>query len=291
METGRIRVGNTMLNFLAMAVLSIAAADDKTVDPSAGPLLAAHNRERSKRELEPLKLSDKLCKAAAVHARDMADHRTLEHKGSDGSNVADRVKRQGYVFVKVGENIANGQTTVNEVMTTWMNSPGHRENILADYTEMGAAHVEDADGVIYWCVDFGLPMPRLKPEEAAEAVIKQWNLDRVAAKRPKLKADPALGRAAMKLGEKLAAKDSLKLEGDPFKVIDEQGVRLRELRLMLSANAPTPKDAAKSLLGDDAEELNAFEEIGVGYAIAESGTPYWCAIFAKPAPPKRVIRP
>ena len=221
----------------------------------------------------------------------MAEHQTLEHKGSDGSNAVGRIKRQGYVFVKVGENIANGQKTVDEVMTTWMTSRGHRANILADYTQMGAAHVEDAEGVIYWCVDFGLPMPRLKPEDAADAVVKKLNLDRVAAKRPKLKAEPALGRAAMKISAAMAAKDRLKPEGDPFKMIDEQGVRLREPRLMLGANAPTPKEAAKTLVGEDAEELNAFDEIGVGYAIAESGTPYWCAIFAKPAPPKRVIRP
>jgi uncharacterized protein YkwD len=282
----------TMLNIYALALLLLASEPNKTVDPTLAPLLAAHNRERAKEKLGPLKLSDKLTRAAALHARDMADHHTLEHKGSDGSNVADRVKRQRYVFVKVGENIANGQETVAEVMTTWMNSPGHRANILANFTQMGAAHFADDEGVIYWCVDFGLPMPRLNPEDAADAVLKKLNRDRVAAKRPKLKAEPALGRAAMKLAAGLAAKDSLKTEGDdPFKVVDDEGVRLRELRLMFNANAPTPEEAAKSLLGDDAEELNAFEEIGIGYAVAESGTPYWCAIFAKPAPPKRIIRP
>jgi uncharacterized protein YkwD len=281
-----------MLNILlAMAVWLFADGPGERVDPTLAPLLAAHNRERAKEKLGPLKLSEKLTRAAAAHARDMAKHQTLEHKGSDGSNVADRVKRQRYVFVKVGENIANGQQTVDEVMTTWMNSPGHRANILADYTEMGAAHAEDDQGDIYWCVDFGLPMPRLNPEGAAEAVVKKLNLDRVAAKRPKLKAEPALGRAAMTLATSVAAKDSLKPEGDPFEVIDDQVGRFRELRLMFNANAPTPKEAAKSLLGEDAEQLNAFEEIGVGYAVAESGTPYWCAIFAKPAPPKRIIRP
>jgi uncharacterized protein YkwD len=280
-----------MFTLCAAAMLMIAAADDKPVDPTLASLLAAHNRERAKEKLEPFALSDKLCKAATLHARDMVDHQTLEHTGSDGSHVADRVKRQGYVFVEVGENIARGQKNVAAVMTTWMNSAGHRANILANYTQMGAAHIKDDEGVIYWCVVFGKSIPRLKAEAAAEAVVKQINLDRVAAKRSKLKADPALGRAAMKLCANLAAKDSFKLEGDPFKVIDEQGVRLKELRLLFSANAPTPQEATKSLLGKDTEELNAFEEIGVGYAVSEKGTPYWCAIFAKPAPPKRIIRP
>jgi uncharacterized protein YkwD len=280
-----------MLSIYALAVLLFAAGDEKTADPTLAPLLAAHNRERAKEKLEPLKLSDKLCKAAAVHARDMAVHKTLEHQGSDGSRVADRVKTQKYVFVEVGENIANGQKTVNEVMRTWMESSGHRANILGPYTEMGAAHVADDDRVIYWCTVFGQPIRRLNPEDAVAGVIKKINLDRVAAKRPKLKAEPALGRAAMKLCAGLAKKDALKLEGDPFKVIDDEGVRLRELQLTFGANASTPEEAAKSLLGEDAEKLYAFEEIGVGYAVAESGTPYWCAIFAKLAAPKRVIRP
>jgi uncharacterized protein YkwD len=280
-----------MSSLLTAAMLFFTVGDDsKVADPMLAPLLAAHNRERAKEKFEPLTLSNKLTKAAAEHAQDMAKHQKLEHKGSDGSNVADRVKRQGYVLVKVGENIACGQSTVDEVMTSWMTSPGHRANILANYTQMGAAHVEDADGNIYWCVDFGVPMPRLNPEDAAEAVVKKLNRDRVAAKKPKLKEQPALGRAAMKLAENLAAKDTLKPEGDPFKIIDNEGVRFRELRLMLSANAPTPEEASQSLLGEDADELSAFEEIGVGYAIAKNGTPYWCAIFAKPAAPKRIIR-
>jgi uncharacterized protein YkwD len=106
-------------------------------DPTAAALLAAHNRERKKEGRPPLALSAKLCEAASVHARDMARHQRQDHTGSDESKVADRVKRQGYVFVRIGENIARGQHTVDEVMSTWMESPPHRENILADFTEIG----------------------------------------------------------------------------------------------------------------------------------------------------------
>ena len=124
--------------------------------------------------------------------RDMAKRHKLDHKGSDGSTVADRVKRAGYVYVRVGENIADGQKTVDQVMDSWMKSPGHRANILAEFTEMGAARVEDDEGVNYWCVNFGAPMPRLKPDEAAAAVIKEINRDRETAKSVPLKADPRL---------------------------------------------------------------------------------------------------
>ena len=50
---------------------------------------------------------------------------------------------------------------------------------------------------------------------------------------------------------------------------------------------PTPEQAAKELKGEEAAQLDSFREIGVGYAQAKSGTPYWCAIFAKPAGIKR----
>ncbi len=268
----------------------------QTANPTAVSLLAAHNRERKKQGRHPLTLSAKLCEAAAVHAKDMALHEKQDHTGSDGSTAADRVKRAGYVYIRAGENIAWGQATVAEVMTTWMNSPHHRDNILGDFTEMGAARADDANGEPYWCVDFGTPVPKLEPDEAAAAVIRLLNRDRAAADKPVLKADAKLGRAAMAVCAAMAEKDSLDMEKDAFKLVDKQGIRGRELRLQLSGNVPTPAEATKSLQGDNPEDLDRFLEIGVGYAVAKSGTPYWCAIFARPptferGPPPKKDRP
>jgi uncharacterized protein YkwD len=251
-------------------------------DSTAAALLAAHNRERKKEGRPPLSLSAKLTAAALVHAKDMAVHQKQDHTGSDGSKAVDRIKRQGYVYLRVGENIAWGQHSVDEAMSTWMQSPPHRENILAEFTEMGGARAEDADGEPYWCVDFGIPMPQLKPDEAAAAAIKKLNQDRQAAHKRVLKADTKLGRAAMEVSEAMAKKDSLDIEKDAFKLIDAQGIRERDLRLQLAGNVPNPEEAAKSLLGKDAKKLDDFREIGVGYALSKSGTPYWCAIFARP---------
>jgi uncharacterized protein YkwD len=221
----------------------------------------------------------------------MAAHQKLSHTGSDGSSAADRVKRTGYVYIGIGENIADGQRSVSEVTTTWMNSPPHREHVLGDFTEMGAARAEDDAGVPYWCVDFGKPMPRLKPDEAAAAVVKQLNKDRQARHKPALKTDPKLGKAAMIYSAAMAAKDTLKLEENPLEGPGRQGLRGRELLLKLSANFPTPETVTKSLVGEDAEETDSFEEIGVGYAIAKNGTPYWCAIFSQPIVEKpRAVR-
>jgi len=118
-------------------------------------LLDAHNAERAKTGLPPLRASETLQAAAAGHARDMAQHTRMSHTGSDLSNLKVRLGREGYEFAKAGENVAMGQTSVAEVMSGWMHSRGHRRNILADYDEMGAAVARGADGKLYWCVEFG----------------------------------------------------------------------------------------------------------------------------------------
>ena len=264
---------------VATAAVVAALAADTPIDPTIDALLAAHNRERNKEHVAPLKLSHPLCESAAVHARDMAEHQKLEHTGSDGSTVADRVKRKGYAYVRVGENIAEGQKSVERVMTAWMNSPGHRANILAAFTEMGAAQAEGDNGDHFWCVNFGIPIPRLKPDEAAGAVLKQINQDRQAQKRQALKAESSLGKGAMAISAAMAAKDSLEIDGDPFKLIGDKEIEGKDIRLQLSANVPTPEAAAQALVGADSDRLASFRQVGIGYALAKSGTPYWCADF------------
>jgi uncharacterized protein YkwD len=275
----------------ATVILSIWSIADEKVDPAVDALLAVHNRERQHEQRGALKLSAKLCESARAHARDMAKHQKLDHKGSDGSTVIDRVKRVGYNYVRVGENIAFGQKTVDQVMDTWMKSPGHRTNIMADFTELGAARVKDDEGVIYCCVNFGIPMPKLKPDEAAATVVKLINREREAGGKEVFKADQDLGRAATALSGAMAAKDSLEIDGDPFKLIDAKTLQGRDIRVQLSANVPTPEQAAKELLGQAGEELTIFREIGVGYALAKGGTPYWCAVFAKPVAANRPGKP
>jgi uncharacterized protein YkwD len=258
-----------------------AAKDEKPVDPIAAALLDAHNRVRENEGKAPLKLSKKLCQAAAIHARDMAEHHTADHIGSDTSKVGDRVKRTAYPYIVVGENIAHGQNTVLEVMTGWLESPSHRENIMADFAELGAARATDDRGVYYWCVTLGTPIARLKPKEAAAALVKYLNEDRKKRKKPLLKAETRIGKAAMELSAVMAKKDTSKLEGDPFKLIETDAPRGRDFRIMLAGNAPSHVEAAKTVLGDETSAVDDYREIGVGYAIARNGTPYWCIILAK----------
>ena len=281
-------IAKARIGLVATAAVIVAlAADDAGVDPtverSPGRATIA---SAAAEKLPPFTLSRVLCDSAEVHARDMAKHQTLDHTGSDGSTVAERVKRKSYAYVRMGENIAKGQKTVEQVMTSWMNSPGHRANILANFTEMGAARIQDDDGEFYWCVNFGIPIPRLNPADAAATVLTLINQDRQAKNEPALKAEPTLGRGAMSVSAAMAAKDSLEVDGDPFKLIGEKELEGKEVRLQLSANVPTPEAAAKALVGDDRDQLATFRQIGIGYALAKNGTPYWCAIFARPARPR-----
>lgn len=103
-------------------------------------------------------LSSTLGNAALTHARDMAAHEFLEHKGSDGSTPAERATRAGYQWRNIAENIAAGATTAESVMQGWLESPGHCANIMSpQYTEMGVSYVTDPDSQagIYWAQVFG----------------------------------------------------------------------------------------------------------------------------------------
>jgi uncharacterized protein YkwD len=108
----------------------------------------------------PLKLVSALTDAARVQARDMAKHSVLAHEGTDGSTPADRVTRQHYKWRTVGENVASGPTSADEVMEGWLASPGHCENIMsARFTDMGIAWVVDpkSESGVYWSQVFAAP--------------------------------------------------------------------------------------------------------------------------------------
>jgi uncharacterized protein YkwD len=115
------------------------------------------NAARKAMGLVPLKVSEKLCKVAAGHCDNMASKGELAHV-LDGKGPAERLKDAGYRFVGCGENCAAGQRSPKEAVNTWMNSDGHRANILnARYVEIGIGVVAAADGTRYWTQVFATP--------------------------------------------------------------------------------------------------------------------------------------
>lgn len=108
----------------------------------------------------PMRRSDKLDDAAAIHARDIAARGALGHEGADGSTAAERVSRAGYRWSTVGENVAAGQTEATEVVDTWLDSPGHCRNLMDPrFKETGIAVAlnQDDDKVIYWVQVYAAP--------------------------------------------------------------------------------------------------------------------------------------
>jgi uncharacterized protein YkwD len=97
--------------------------------------------ERSFGPAPPVKLSGTLAGVALGHAADMAEHNYFEHQDRTGHSPAERVRAVGYQEKLVGENIAYGPKTADEVVQGWLDSPGHCENIMDPrFAEMGIAY-------------------------------------------------------------------------------------------------------------------------------------------------------
>jgi uncharacterized protein YkwD len=114
---------------------------------------------RRKPNCPDVKNNDRLHAAAYKHSADMAQHNYFSHTTPDGVDFATRIKAEGYVWSSAGENIAAGQPTPEAVMKAWMNSDGHRANILnCGYRDLGvglAYQVKNNRKYPYWTQDFG----------------------------------------------------------------------------------------------------------------------------------------
>ena len=101
-----------------------------------------------------------LDRAALEHSQDMANHDYLEHIGHDGSTPADRITRTGYKWKAIGENLASGILTPEEVVNGWVGSPHHCENLMSPrFAQMAVAYAVNpsSSGGIYWTQVFGTP--------------------------------------------------------------------------------------------------------------------------------------
>lgn len=112
------------------------------------------NQERTRRGLAPLTLNLDLNDAAEKHSQDMATKNYFSHQGLDGAQPWDRMRSEGYTYSRAAENIAFGQTTPQQVVNDWMNSPGHQRNILdPNLKDIGVGYYNG-----YWTQNFGTLM-------------------------------------------------------------------------------------------------------------------------------------
>lgn len=106
------------------------------------------NKERANAGLPALKLDVELSKVAREKSRDMQAKGYFDHNSPTYGSPFDMMKQFGISYTSAGENIAQGQQTPEEVVQAWMNSQGHRENILnSSYTHLGVGYVENGN---YW---------------------------------------------------------------------------------------------------------------------------------------------
>lgn len=140
--------------FLITIITALFFASDAPVRADdIDDVLSLVNQERAAIGLSPLALHPALNTAALNHARDMFINDYFSHTGLNCSNPSTRIAATGYVYTLAGENIATGYKTPLAVMRAWMESPGHRANILhGSFVHMGLARVGD-----YWVQTFGQP--------------------------------------------------------------------------------------------------------------------------------------
>jgi uncharacterized protein YkwD/stress response protein SCP2 len=130
---------------------------DSTSGPYAEVILLT-NRERGKHGLGQLAANKQLAEAAQMHSADMAVRNFFDHQNPEGAQCWDRAQLVGYRYRKIAENIAAGQRSPEEVVEGWMNSPGHRANILdGELTEIGVGLAAGGSYGTYWTQVFGTP--------------------------------------------------------------------------------------------------------------------------------------
>jgi uncharacterized protein YkwD len=121
---------------------------------AAAQVIALVNKERAKQGCRAVSADPLLTRAAQRHSADMKRRGFFDHTNPDGDDPGDRITATGYRWSTYGENIAKGQPTPASVMKAWMNSPGHRANILnCRFAEIGVGLV--TSGGPYWTQNFG----------------------------------------------------------------------------------------------------------------------------------------
>ncbi len=146
-------------NLVGPGVISpcMEAAD---ADRLVQQMLDRVNQERRARDLPPVRRNDTLDQIANFYACRLIDGGFFSHVDPyDDSRIDTRAADFGYAYRKIGENLAAGQISVEQVLRDWMDSAGHRANILdPEFTEIGLAVRLGGQHGVYWVQEFGRPL-------------------------------------------------------------------------------------------------------------------------------------
>lgn len=138
------KVAEPTNNKVEDATASVSAFEKEVVELT--------NKERANYDLPALTLDSELSKVAKAKSQDMSTNNYFDHTSSTYGSPFDMMEQFGITYKAAGENIAKGQKTPEEVVKEWMNSEGHRANILSDkFTHIGVGYVENGN---YWTQQF-----------------------------------------------------------------------------------------------------------------------------------------
>ncbi len=286
------------------------------LEPLESEVLDLVNRERTIAGLNPLDNDDRLTRAARGHSEDMAQQNYFSHTSLDGRSPGDRIKAEGYSGFTYGENIAAGYSTPVAVMNAWMNSPGHRANILnPNFCDIGVGHAVGGGRFRdYWTQNFGCgedtsstptptpsaaptatPTPSAAPTATPTSqgnsfeseVFKLVNQERIKAGLDLLSNDTRLTSSARKHSEDMAQQNFFshrsldgRTPGDRIKAEGYSGFTYGE---NIAAGFSTPESVMEAWMNSPGHRANIlnpdFCDIGVGYAEGGNFRHYWTQNF------------
>lgn len=152
-SAGKIYITAKAPGYTVSALTTVSYAKEKETSNSSvseieQEVVRLVNIERSKKGLPALKIDSELAKVARLKSQDMYDKGYFDHTSPTYGSPFDMMEKFGIEFMAAGENIAWGYTTAKNVVNGWMNSPGHRANILSEYyTHIGVGYVASGH---YW---------------------------------------------------------------------------------------------------------------------------------------------
>lgn len=150
------QLSNPSMIMPGQKILIPSQADVKTAENNVIRLV---NIERGKVGLPSFKTNWELSRIARYKSQDMINKGYFSHISPTYGSPFNMIENFGIKFSAAGENIAMGQKTPEQVMIAWMNSPGHRSNILNPaYTEIGVGLAKDNNGSCYWTQMFIKPI-------------------------------------------------------------------------------------------------------------------------------------
>ena len=252
----------------------------------ASEVLTILNRERTKAGLEPLKGNDTLNEVAKLRAKEITEK--FSHTRPDGSDCFTAINGFDLNYKMLGENIAYGYQNPTDVMDGWMNSPGHRENILKeDYDSVGIA-CYNYNGVLYW-VQFFMKENSISNKDEyidkySTEVLSLINQVRVDADLEALNTDDNLYEVSKLRAKELTTSFSIsRPDGSSISTaLDEYNVQSRYCVEFIAYGYETPKDIVRAWTNSESNRNlildKNFKAASVG-CYNNSGTLYWELIF------------